>query len=490
MSGLMPPGPWMTDGVHTSRAPTTKVTPVAPPVKPVLIIPGILGSSCSKIDLTAFAQALDQAALAPALGLGGIAVGLYYFVHSPTAEVLRNDETLVFDELTPATFTRLPSQLAGLGHVLKTIPYSHWTGWNPLQVPENSATGFVLPYDWRHSNALAAKALKALLPILRPRLWAPLRSVPFTVIAHSMGGIVSRLALEDKNIAIPASEIDTLITIGTPHRGAYDLLGMVLSLIDKDPLVPKIGPMARVLPAKAQTSLGLKWDSAIQLLPPEVVDLKRAIDANVVERNTSYLQPEGAPMPATVAHRVGSPAVHDTLSLGAAMPADEMRQRVDNLCTRREEPQNKHVLDIIQKCAGDYAPPQGVTYHIIAGAGTDRASSGVDDCYRATVFSTSTFDAVRIAATRDVTRNIWNEPAFTTWRFERGVERGPGDGTVPLYSALGMRPEGQGFQRFLLGTQHIVDNANDDHAKLPDNGEVWKYVGDLLAHQNEALRRR
>ncbi|HME07241.1 MAG TPA: hypothetical protein VKG25_09330 [Bryobacteraceae bacterium] len=80
-------------------------------------------------------------------------------------------------------------------------------------------TLYVFPYDWRKSNYLAAAALADRLDEVRAGHAGDLK---ITLIAHSMGGLVSRCYLEsgDFDYRSGMASVRMLITIGTPHRGA------------------------------------------------------------------------------------------------------------------------------------------------------------------------------------------------------------------------------------------------------------------------------
>lgn len=83
------------------------------------------------------------------------------------------------------------------------------------------ATLLTCPYDWRKDNRLASERLANLVKSARA---AHGGSVIINLVAHSMGGLVSRYFLEsgdynDDNCPGFAN-IKRLVTIGTPHRGA------------------------------------------------------------------------------------------------------------------------------------------------------------------------------------------------------------------------------------------------------------------------------
>jgi len=84
-------------------------------------------------------------------------------------------------------------------------------------------TVYAVSYDLRHRlNTLGA----ALADVINARTRTPDGHI--TVIAHSMGGLVTRSAIEEHGAS---SHIGTLITLGTPHLGHRRglLIGLVLS---------------------------------------------------------------------------------------------------------------------------------------------------------------------------------------------------------------------------------------------------------------------
>jgi len=78
---------------------------------------------------------------------------------------------------------------------------------------------YVCPYDWRKCNENAAEVLATLID---KAYAANGTDSDITLVAHSMGGLVSRYYLESgKFNARPAfTAVHNLITLGTPHRGA------------------------------------------------------------------------------------------------------------------------------------------------------------------------------------------------------------------------------------------------------------------------------
>jgi pimeloyl-ACP methyl ester carboxylesterase len=95
-----------------------------------------------------------------------------------------------------------------------------------------SAEGFTVrcfDYDWRHGVLDLGRRLAAVLAALPGERWH--------LVCHSMGGLVARAALVHAD-----ARIDRIVTIGTPHAGAYapmqalrGVYGTVRKLAQLDP---------------------------------------------------------------------------------------------------------------------------------------------------------------------------------------------------------------------------------------------------------------
>ncbi|MEO8673158.1 MAG: hypothetical protein ABI411_17720 [Tahibacter sp.] len=116
----------------------------------------------------------------------------------------------------------------------------------------------VLPYDWRKDNAQAAKLLADAVDALAQTLGA---DADITILAHSMGGLVSRSYLESGayNVRPGFGAIKRLITLATPHRGAPMALSAALGnerrlFLNEDQV--------------KQVANNVNFPSLYQLLPP------------------------------------------------------------------------------------------------------------------------------------------------------------------------------------------------------------------------------
>jgi pimeloyl-ACP methyl ester carboxylesterase len=125
---------------------------------------------------------------------------------------------------------------------------------------ENDAkpTLFVCPYDWRKDNALSAKTLA---DVIDKAFNTHPGNAEISLIAHSMGGLISRYYLEsgDFNARPGFASVRQLITLGTPHRGA----GLALAAA--------VGMEKRLFLSAEQVKQlvsDVRYPALYQLLPP------------------------------------------------------------------------------------------------------------------------------------------------------------------------------------------------------------------------------
>lgn len=72
---------------------------------------------------------------------------------------------------------------------------------------------FDFPYQWRDSNIISADELKNKIEAIKNDT----KNSKIDVVAHSMGGLLTRQYIENSNYQ---NDIDQFITLGTPHKGA------------------------------------------------------------------------------------------------------------------------------------------------------------------------------------------------------------------------------------------------------------------------------
>lgn len=110
---------------------------------------------------------------------------------------------------------------------------------------------FEFAYDWRRNNKVAARLLKKLIDEKLP-IWKQRNpGAKVILIAHSMGGLVSRYYLEHLG---GWKNCKALITLGTPYRGSVKILSFLANGYQKKPL-------------PALTDVLRSFTSVYQLLP-------------------------------------------------------------------------------------------------------------------------------------------------------------------------------------------------------------------------------
>ena len=122
--------------------------------------------------------------------------------------------------------------------------------------PDRVPNLVTFPYDWRLSNRYNGRKLakKAGDALARWRSQPGMGEAKLILVCHSMGGLVARWFLErEKGAEVTRS----LITIGTPHRGAVKSLDTLANGID-----PGVGPLRLDL-----TDMARSLPSLYQLLP-------------------------------------------------------------------------------------------------------------------------------------------------------------------------------------------------------------------------------
>lgn len=112
---------------------------------------------------------------------------------------------------------------------------------------------FSFPYDWRLDNRISARALKT-----RTESWlhdwrqkSGKRDAKLVLVAHSMGGLVSRYFLE---VLEGWRDTRALVTFGTPFRGSLNAVDTIanglkaLGIVDLSALVRQLHSVYQLLP--------------------------------------------------------------------------------------------------------------------------------------------------------------------------------------------------------------------------------------------------
>jgi pimeloyl-ACP methyl ester carboxylesterase len=173
---------------------------LASPSQPVIVVPGIVGSRLceANADGTAGKQ------------LWG--AGLFYLGRLPQL-------ALPIDPAEPEKKI-IPCGLLDSFGVLGPFDVDVYTGLVDFLKSAGYRQGvdlFVFDYDWRRSNFDTAALLRAKVAEVK----AKTGKAKVAIVAHSMGGIVSRAYLHSLG---GAADVETMVFFGTPHQGAPQVL--------------------------------------------------------------------------------------------------------------------------------------------------------------------------------------------------------------------------------------------------------------------------
>jgi len=213
----------------------------------VVVLPGILGSVLQKDGRDAWAIN-GGAILRGLLSLGASVQDLALADDDPTVDDLGDGVTadrLMPDlHLIPGLWT-----IDGYGGIAQSIKKN-------FEV-ESGQNYFEFPYDWRRDNRVAGRKLRRVSHVWL-REWRERSGnadARLVLLAHSMGGLVSRAFLE-----LEEGWRDTrmLVTFGTPYRGSLNALDFTANGFKK-----KVGPVTLLDLSNLLRSL----TSVYQLLP-------------------------------------------------------------------------------------------------------------------------------------------------------------------------------------------------------------------------------
>ncbi len=235
---------------------------------PVIVIPGILGSKLidqpsGRIVWGAFADGYAN----PNRPDGARLLALPMAEGKTLAEL--TDQTVpdgALDRLK-VSLLGLPVQLNAYAQILGTLGVG---GYRDLQLAEAGAvdygpghfTCFQFSYDWRHDNAENARLLHEYIEEKRAYVQAEYKrrfgiedyDVRFDIVAHSMGGLVSRYYLRyggeadtsgDQPPEITwagAKRVRRLVLVGTPNAGSAKSLEQLVNGAHFAPTLPSYEP--------------------------------------------------------------------------------------------------------------------------------------------------------------------------------------------------------------------------------------------------------
>lgn len=211
----------------------------------IVVLPGILGSVLQK-------NGKDIWALSPQ----AIAKGIWTTGDSIKDLELKDDSPLDEDLKDGVTAPRILPDLHLIPGLWKIDGYSRLVRSlkNAFQIRQG-ANYFEFPYDWRRDNRSAAHRLKRMSDQWLKDYRTKSPEAKLVLIAHSMGGLVSRYFLECLG---GWKDTRALITFGTPHRGSLKAVDFIANGYRK-----KVGPLTLL----DLTELLRSLTSVYQLLP-------------------------------------------------------------------------------------------------------------------------------------------------------------------------------------------------------------------------------
>jgi pimeloyl-ACP methyl ester carboxylesterase len=198
--------------------------------RPVIIIPGILGSQLvneetGEVAWPSVFRASDD----------GLSLPL-------TPDLERNRDKLVARKIIDTLkLSRLVPEVYVYHELLEAMRnYGGYRegDWNNPSVDGDRDAFYVFPYDWRRDNVETARELVRRIDALKRRLNRP--DLKFNIVAHSMGGLIARYAAmygdadlpPDTSQPVPtwagASSISKIFMMGTPNEGSADAFSTLL----------------------------------------------------------------------------------------------------------------------------------------------------------------------------------------------------------------------------------------------------------------------
>jgi len=196
--------------------------------RPVIIIPGILGSELinsktgEKVWPSPFRSSDSGMPMTPDL-----AANLDDLVPGEIVETVRLarilPEVYVYRDLLEA---------------LRHYAGYHDGNWENPGLDGDKDTFYVFAYDWRKDNVANARELIRRIERLKEKLQRP--DLRFNIVAHSMGGLIARYAAMYGNTDLPdgvdeirptwagAAHINKIVMLGVPNEGSADAFATLI----------------------------------------------------------------------------------------------------------------------------------------------------------------------------------------------------------------------------------------------------------------------
>lgn len=223
----------------TATIAATPGRPQVPGPRPVIILPGLMGTELERSDTgkKIWGNYFDLSFGSPHRGLVD---PRFDGLELPTTSTTMRDNR---DSVVPLgileRMTVVPKLISvdAYGHWLKILAAAGYTN-GDIEHPRKGDNCFVLAYDWRRDLVEAARQLADRIDAIRDAYGDP--DLKVDLLAHSMGGLVARYYILygredvlDRDVLPPptfagADRVANLIMLGTPNEGStMSLLAML-----------------------------------------------------------------------------------------------------------------------------------------------------------------------------------------------------------------------------------------------------------------------
>ena len=235
----------------------------------VIVIPGILGSKLRDADTGQLVWgAFEKTTADPESPEGARLVAIPMKKGVPLDQLTDNVHSDGALDRVKVSLFGLPIELNAYINILSTLGAGGYldesiasNSLNNIDYGDDHFTCFQFDYDWRLDNVENAKRLNAFIEEKREYILEEYKKrgmakedVKFDIVAHSMGGLLTRYFLrygaEDlpEDGSVPevtwagAEHVDKVIIIGTPNAGAVGAIENLFEGRDFGPLLPKYEP--------------------------------------------------------------------------------------------------------------------------------------------------------------------------------------------------------------------------------------------------------